>query len=51
MTTTIGVKLDAEIRDRLKALGAIKHRSAHWIIREAIREYLEREEEIERRNL
>ncbi len=51
MTTTVGVKLDDEIRDRLKALGELKHRSTHWIMREAIREYLDREEEIERRNL
>ncbi|MBM4201379.1 MAG: ribbon-helix-helix protein, CopG family [Gammaproteobacteria bacterium] len=51
MTTTVGVKLDNEIRDRLKALSELKHRSAHWIMREAIREYLDREEEIERRNL
>lgn len=51
MTTTVGVKLDDEIRDRLKALGELKHRSTHWIVREAIREYLDREEAIERRNL
>ena len=51
MTTTVGIKLDDEMRDRLKALGELKHRSAHWIMREAIREYLDREEESERRNL
>ena len=27
--TTVGVKLEDEIRDRVKALGAIKQRSAH----------------------
>jgi len=48
--TTVGVKLDDEIRDRLKALGTIKQRSAHWLMREAIREYLDKEEEIEARN-
>ena len=50
MTTTVGVKLDDDTRIRLKKLGEAKHRSAHWIMREAIREYLEKEEEAERRN-
>ncbi|MCA1850833.1 MAG: ribbon-helix-helix protein, CopG family [Beggiatoa sp.] len=48
--TTVGVKLDDEIRERLKALGTIKRRTAHWLMREAIREYLDREEAIEARN-
>jgi predicted transcriptional regulator len=48
--TTVGVKLDDEIRERLKALGTIKRRSAHWLMREAIQEYLDREEAIEARN-
>lgn len=43
MTTTVGVKLDDDIRDRPKALGELKHRATHWITREAIREYLDRE--------
>jgi predicted transcriptional regulator len=50
MTVTMGVKLDEEIRDRLKSLGASKQRSPHWLMREAIREYLEKEEAIEARN-
>ena len=50
MTTTMGVKLDEAIRDRLKALGAARQRSTHWLMREAIREYLERAEQIEHRN-
>lgn len=50
MTTTVGVKLDEETRARLKNLGAAKHRSTHWIMREAIRVYLDQEEEMERRN-
>lgn len=50
MTTTMGVKLDEEIRDRLKSLGKLKQRSPHWLMREAIREYLEKEELIEERN-
>lgn len=50
MTTTMGVKLDEQTRDRLKSLSVVKRRSAHWLMREAIREYLDKEEEIETRN-
>lgn len=50
MTTTMGIKLDEDTRARLKALGAAKQRSPHWLMREAIREYLDKEEQIERRN-
>lgn len=50
MTTTMGVKMDETTRDRLKSLSAAKQRSAHWLMREAIREYLDKEEKIENRN-
>ena len=50
MTTTVGVKLDDEIRDRLKNLGEVKQRSVHWLMREAIQDYVEREEKEEQRN-
>jgi len=50
MTTTLGIKLDDETRQRLKALGAARQRSVHWLMREAILEYLDREEQVERRN-
>jgi predicted transcriptional regulator len=46
----MGIKLDEETRERLKTLGSARKRSAHWLMREAIREYLDKEEEIERRN-
>ena len=46
-TTTMGVKLDAETRARLKKLGEAKHRSSHWLMKEAIRRYLEVEEQYE----
>ena len=48
--TTMGVKLDEETRDRLKALAEARRRSAHWLMKEAINQYLEREEDIEQRN-
>ncbi len=50
MSITMGVKLDEEIRDRLKSLGSARQHSTHWLMREAIREYLEKEEVIETRN-
>ncbi|MBF0497330.1 MAG: ribbon-helix-helix protein, CopG family [Deltaproteobacteria bacterium] len=50
MTTTMGVKLDNEIRERLKSLGVAKQRSMHWLMREAIKEYIDKEETIEARN-
>ena len=43
----MGVKLDAETRARLKKLGETKHRSPHWLMKEAIRRYLEVEERYE----
>ena len=46
-TTTMGIKLDRETRARLKKLGELRHRSSHWLMREAIRRYLEVEERYE----
>ena len=40
-TTTMGVKLDAETRARLKKPGEVKHRSPHRLMQEAIQRYLE----------
>jgi predicted transcriptional regulator len=47
-TTTTSLKLDAEIKDRLQRLAAKRQRSQHWLMREAIGQYLEREERRER---
>ena len=38
------VKLDPEMKSRLERLARERRRSAHWMMREAIREYVEREE-------
>lgn len=43
-----GVKLDETLHARLKALGALRDRSPHWLMRAAIEEYVEREEAVER---
>ena len=42
------VKLDDELKKRVQHLANVRHRSAHWIMREAIRDYVEREEVRER---
>ena len=47
-TPTIGIKLDDETRERLQRLGERRDRSPHWLMKTAIREYLEREEHWER---
>jgi predicted transcriptional regulator len=46
-TTTMGVKLDEDVRDRLKALGSVKERTPHWLMKRAIQEFLTREEAFE----
>ena len=38
------VKLDDVLKKRIQHLADLQHRSAHWIMREAIRDYVEREE-------
>jgi predicted transcriptional regulator len=38
------VKLETTIKERLDRLGECKHRSPHWLMREAIIRYLEEEE-------
>ena len=42
------IKLDDEIYSRLKALAEARQRTPHWLMKEAIRQFLEREEESER---
>ncbi len=48
MKSTQGVKLDDETRERLIALGQLRNRSPHWLMRTAIQDFLQREEQIER---
>jgi predicted transcriptional regulator len=43
----IAVKLDQEQRDRIKRIADARHRTTHWIMREAIQQYVEREEKRE----
>jgi predicted transcriptional regulator len=46
-TSTTSLKLDAEIRERVRRLASARRRSPHWLMREAIEEYVEREEKRE----
>ena len=40
----VSVKLDADIRARIETLAESRHRSTHWVMREAISQYVDREE-------
>lgn len=45
---TTSIKLDAATKDRVQRLASARQRSAHWLMREAIEQYVEREEMRER---
>lgn len=47
MATPTSVKLDDELKGRVKTLAESRRRSTHWILREAIAQYVEREEKRE----
>jgi len=44
MSTTFGVKLDAETQQRLKAVASSLDRAPHWVMKAALADYLERQE-------
>lgn len=43
-TSPTSIKLDGSIKARVKKLAKTKQRSSHWLMREAIKQYVEREE-------
>jgi predicted transcriptional regulator len=45
--STTSLKLDVEIKKRVRRLASARRRSPHWLMREAIEEYVEREEKRE----
>jgi predicted transcriptional regulator len=49
MTTsaTTSLKLDDATKERVQRLASARRRSAHWVMREAIEQYVEREEKRE----
>jgi predicted transcriptional regulator len=46
--SAVSVKLDFETKARVQRLAKAQRRTAHWIMREAVEQYLEREEARER---
>ncbi len=46
-SSTTSIKLDLKIKERLQRLAAVRQRSPHWVMREAVEQYVEREEKRE----
>ena len=46
--TVLPIKLRSSEKERLKRIGLVKKRSPHWLIKEAIHQYLEQEELVEK---
>jgi len=44
---TTSLKLDLELKKRVQQLASARRRSAHWIMREAVEQYVSREEKRE----
>ena len=44
---TVGVKIDPLMKQRLQRLAKARHRTPHWVMREAIEQYVTREEKRE----
>lgn len=44
---TTSLKLDSELKERVRRLASARRRSAHWIMREAVEQYVGREEKRE----
>lgn len=47
MATATSIKLDDALKGRIQNLAESRRRSSHWIMREAIAQYVEREEKRE----
>lgn len=45
--STTSLKLDFELKERVQRLAQARRRSAHWILREAVEQYVGREEKRE----
>ena len=46
--STTSLKIDNAIKERVYRLASARRRSPHWIMREAVEQYVEREEKRER---
>ncbi|OWT63873.1 CopG family ribbon-helix-helix protein [Candidimonas nitroreducens] len=47
MAAATSIKLDDELKGRVQQLADARQRSSHWIMREAIKQYVAREEKRE----
>jgi predicted transcriptional regulator len=47
VVATTSLKLDPNLKDRVQQLASARRRSAHWIMREAVEQYVSREEKRE----
>jgi predicted transcriptional regulator len=45
--STTSLKLDGEMKERVQRLASARRRSPHWLMREAVEQYVEREEKRE----
>ncbi len=45
--STTSVKLDPALKERVQRLASVRRRSAHWVMREAVEQYVAREEQRE----
>ena len=43
----VAIKIETDIKERVRRLAVARQRSPHWLMREAIRQYVEREEKRE----
>jgi predicted transcriptional regulator len=43
----VAIKIDEDTKARVKRLADARHRTSHWLMREAISQYVEREEKRE----
>ena len=46
-THPVAIKIDSDTKERLKRLAEARHRTPHWLMREAIMQYVDREEKRE----
>ena len=46
--STTSLKLDSALKERVHRLASARRRTSHWLMREAVEQYVEREEKRER---
>lgn len=45
--STTSLKIDTQLKERVQRIATARRRSAHWIMREAVEQYVSREEQRE----